>query len=98
VRAVKKAIKLLRTIEHYEDGRYLDRYIVASIFLETGKPLYLADKDIRCEVSEMRKAAVVSREVANITSFIDWDICIYNYLELNSKEGYQSRVVRQADA
>ena len=45
----------------------------------------------------LRKAAVVAREVFNVIGFIDYDIAIYNYLELNSKEGYQSRVVRKVE-
>jgi|GEM_PF-888724 len=95
VRSVEKAVKLLRTWEAYQEGRYVDRYAVATVFMETGVPEYLADLDIRAEISGLRKAAVVAREVPNIVAFIDYDIAIYNYLELNSKEGYHSRVVRK---
>jgi len=70
--------------------------MVATVFMETGQPDYLADTDIKKEISSMRKAAVVAREVPNIVKFIDYDIAIYNYLELNSKEGFHSRVVRKA--
>ena len=94
VRTTEKAVKLLRAPELYADGRYLDRYIVAIVYMETGEPEFLADTDIRSEISSLRKASVVAREVPNVVSFIDYDIAIYNYLELNSKKGYQSRVVR----
>ena len=95
VRTVEKAVKLLRAPEIYADGRYVDRYIVATVCMETGEPEFMADTDIRSEISSLRKAAVVSREVPNVVSFIDYDIAIYNYLELNSKKGYQCRVVRK---
>jgi len=98
VRSVEKAVKLLRAPDLYADGRYVDRYFVAIMFMETGEPGFLADTDIRAEISSLRKAAVVSREVPNVVSFIDYDIAIYNFLELNSKEGYQSRVVRKVKA
>jgi hypothetical protein len=96
VRHVEKAVKLLRYPDLYADGRYVDRYIVANVFKETGSPDFLNEKDIREEISSLRKAAVVAREVNNVVSFIDYDIAIYNYLELNSKEGYQSKVFRKA--
>lgn len=96
IRTVEKAVKLLRSLELYMDGRFVDRYMVATVFMETGQPEFLADTDIKDEISNLRKAAVVSREVPNVVSFIDYDITIYNYLELNSKEGFHSRVVRKA--
>ena len=95
VRNVEKAIKLLRFQNMYDAGRFVDRYIVATIFMNTGFPDFLSDRDIKEEISSMRKAAVVSREVPNVVHFIDYDIAIYNYLELNGKEGYQSRIVRK---
>ena len=95
VRSAEKAVKMLRSEELYQDARYLDRYIVATVFLETGSPEFLAEIDIKEEISMLRKAAVVAREVNNVVSFIDQDIAIYNYLELNSKTGYRSRVVRK---
>ena len=98
VRSVEKAVKLLRAPDSYAEGRYIDRYVVATVFMETGEPDFLADTDIRAEISSLRKASVVSREVPNVVSFIDYDIAIYNYLELNSKEGFQSRVVRKVKA
>lgn len=95
VRSIEKALKLLRSPESYQDGRYIDRYAVATVYMETGHPDYLSDLDIKAEISTLRKAAVVAREVNNVVAFIDYDIAIYNYLELNSKEGYRSRVVRK---
>jgi hypothetical protein len=50
------------------------------------------------ELESLRKAAVVAREVAGILQFVDWDIAIGNYLELNSKAGHKSRVVRTRTA
>lgn len=95
LRTVEKAIKLLRSMDLYNDGRYIDRYIVATVHLETGKPEFLAGINIVEEIASLRKAAVVAREIHNVMTFIDWDICIYNYLELNNKQGYKSRVVRK---
>jgi len=95
VRDAEKAVRLLRSKDDYRDGRYIDRYIVATVFMETGSPEYLAETDIKEEISSLRKAAVVAREVSNVVSFIDHDIAIYNYLELNSKTGYRSRVIRK---
>jgi hypothetical protein len=94
VKDTEKAVKMLRSENDYRDARYIDRYIVATVFMETGSPEYLAETDIKDEISTLRKAAVVAREVSNIVSFIDYDIAIYNYLELNSKTGYRSRIVR----
>ncbi|MCX6834296.1 MAG: hypothetical protein NTW07_04050 [candidate division Zixibacteria bacterium] len=98
VRNVEKALKLFRSLVSYQDGRYLDRYAVATVFMETGHPDYLSDLDIKAEISALRKAAVVAREVNNVVAFIDYDIAIYNYLELNSKEGYHSKVMRKPKA
>jgi hypothetical protein len=95
LRTVEKAVRLMRTRKLYDEGRYLDRYIVATICRNTGKPEFLADLDIRQEISTLRKSAVVAREVQNVIGFVEWDICIHNYIELNSKEGYKSRVVRK---
>jgi len=95
LRSVEKSVKLLRSKDIYKKGRYLDRYAVATVFMETGIPEYLDDLDIKEEISSLRKAAVVSREVPNVMNFADYDICIYNYLEINSKEGFKSRVFRK---
>lgn len=98
LRSVEKAMKLLRSMDLYNDGRYIDRYIVATVHLETGKPEFLAGINIIEEIGSLRKAAVVAREIHNVMTFVDWDICIYNYLELNNKQGYQSRVVRKVSS
>lgn len=97
LRQVEKSLRLLRDLPLYHGGRNLDRYIVAMLFVETGVPGYLADfEDIRAEISANRKAAVVAREVSNILRFVDWDICIHNYIEINFKLGHRSRVIRKA--
>ena len=96
LRQVEKSFRLLRDSHLYHGARSIDRYIVACIFRETGVPGYLADvEDLREEISAQRKAAVVAREVANILRFVDWDICIQNYIEINFKEGHRSRVIRK---
>jgi len=96
LRQIEKSLRLLRDFPLYRGARNLDRYIVASVFVETGVPDYLsAVEDIREEISANRKAAVVAREVANVLRFVDWDICIHNYVELNFKEGHRSRVIRK---
>jgi len=95
LRQVERAIKMLRCREIYTCARYIDRYIVSTFCMETGKPEWLAGEEIRKEIGALRKAAVVAREVSNVRDFVDWDIAIYNYLELNSREGYHSRVIRK---
>ena len=97
LRQVEKAVKMLRDPEMYNLARYIDRYCVASVFSERGAPKWLIDKEpsIRKEISFLRKSSVIAREVPNVRDFVDWDIVIYNYLELNSKEGFKSRVIRK---
>ncbi len=98
LRTVEKTVKRLRSKPSYDEGRFIDRYIVANIYRQTGQPDYLDELDIKEEISSLRKAAIVAREVPNILSFIDIDIAIYNHIELNAKEGYQSRIVRKVRA
>ena len=98
LRSIDRTVRLLSAPELYQQARYIDRYVVASIARETGKPDWIPVTGLKTEISELRKAAVVAREVANVTRFVDWDICVYNYIELNSKEGFRSRVVRNLDA
>ena len=97
VRQVEKAVRLLRDEQIYSLARYIDRYIAATVCFEVGKPGWLADSgiDLKEEISELRMSTVVAREVANVRDFVDWDIAIYNYLELNSKPGHRSRVIRK---
>ena len=47
VRSVEKALKLHRSLEVYQEGRYVDRYAVATVYMETGSPDYLSDLDIK---------------------------------------------------
>ncbi len=98
LRTVERALKLLKTPEQYAGGRCLDRYIVASICKATGKPGWLAEQNVKEEIRALRRSAVVGREVQNVMRFIDWDIVIHNYLELNSRRGHRSRVVRKTAA
>lgn len=95
LRSVQRAVKLLRTVELYKRGRFIDRYIVASICRETDKPTWLAVTNLTDEIRALRKAAVVAREVTNVMRFVDWDIAIHNHIEINSKPGHRSRVVRK---
>ena len=95
LKTVEKAIRMLRSPELYSRARYIDRYIVASICYYSEKPEWLTELNLKEERSVLRKAAVVAREVTNIMRFVDWDIVIHNYLELNSKPGHHSRVVRR---
>jgi hypothetical protein len=95
VRSIDKTVRLLTSPDIYRQARYVDRYIIASIARETGKPGWVPAANLKEEISALRKGAVVAREVGNITRFVDWDICIHNYIELNSKEGFRSRVVRK---
>ncbi len=97
LREVEKSVRLMVDIESYRRRRFVDRYVVATIFRETGRPAWMAELEpIREEISALRKAAVVAREIPNIIHFVDWDIVIHNYIELNSREGHRSRVVRTA--
>lgn len=99
LRQIEKSLRLLRDMSLYQGARSIDRYIVACIFRETGVPGYLADlENLREEISAQRKASVVAREVANVLRFVDWDICIQNYIEINFKEGHRSKVIRKVRA
>ncbi len=95
IHVIDRAVRLIRSAEAYERARYIERYIIASACQQTGKPVWLNSETLGDEISQLRKAAVVAREVASVMRFLDWDICIANYLELNSKPGHQSRVVRK---
>ncbi len=96
--SIERVSRRIRTPQSYEQARYLDRYIVASLAQATGKPEFLSRPELAEELESLRKAAVVAREVAGILQFVDWDIAIGNYLELNSKAGHKSRVVRTRTA
>ncbi|MBN1212779.1 MAG: hypothetical protein JXA92_09405 [candidate division Zixibacteria bacterium] len=98
LKEVVKSIRYISDIKLYREARYIDRYILALLRKETGKPKWLDIDGIKTEIRSLRRAAVVAREIPNIIDFIDWDICIYNYIELNSKEGHKSRVVRRVRA
>ena len=98
VRSIDKTVRLLTSPDIYRQARYIDRYVIATISRETGKPDWVPTANLKEEISTLRKSAVVAREVANMTYFVDWDICIHNYIELNSKEGFRSRVVRNTVA
>lgn len=96
VRQVERSVRLIRDLELYKVARYVDRYIIAAIYREIGYPEWLdAIGNIKKEMSNLRKAAVVAREVSNVLRFVDWDICIHNFIEMNTKEGHQSRVIRK---
>lgn len=95
LRTVERALKALNTERLYDGARSIDRYIVASVCRATGKPVWLAERNLKEEIRALRKGAVVAREVSNIMRFVDWDIVIHNYLELNSRQGHRSRVVRK---
>ncbi|PWB73629.1 hypothetical protein C3F09_05035 [candidate division GN15 bacterium] len=98
LKSVERASRLKRSIDSYNRGRYVDRYIVAMLCRLTGAPEWLAAMNLKDEISDLRRAAVVAREVPNVMGFVDWDIAIYNFLELNSKPGHHSRVVRKVRA
>ena len=99
LRLVQRAVKILRDRKVYESARYLDRYILAILANECGAPKWLLNRDITIleEISTLRRAAIVAREIGNVREFVDWDIVIHNYIELNSKEGHRSRVFRNKD-
>lgn len=95
IHQVERSVRLCRDMDAYKRARYLDRYVVATVFRETGKPSWLEELGpIKQEISTLRKAAVVAREIPNVMHFLDWDIVIQNYVEVNTKEGHRSRVVR----
>jgi hypothetical protein len=98
LKSVERAVRMLRTKEQYSRARYIDRYVVALIALETGKPSWLAETNLKEEISALRRAAVVAREITNVMRFVDWDIVVYNYLELNYRPAHRSRVVRTVTA
>lgn len=94
LRTIERTIKVVTSAELYARARYIDQYIIAAVALETTPPDWMAPIDLKKELTNLRKAAVAAREIPNVMRFVDWDICIANYIELNSKEGYRSRVVR----
>lgn len=95
MREVEKSVRVARDLKAYSKCRYLDRYVVATIYRETGRPDWMTALDpIKDEISTLRKAAVVAREIPNVMHFLDWDIVIQNYIELNCREGHRSRVIR----
>ena len=98
VRSIEKTVRLISSPAIYKRARYTDQYVVASIARETGKPGWVPASNLKEEISALRKAAVVAGEVARVAQFLDWDICIHNYIELNSKEGFRSRVMRKPDS
>ncbi|MFZ5980181.1 MAG: hypothetical protein ACOYVF_06070 [Candidatus Zixiibacteriota bacterium] len=98
IKAIRKTVRYVTNLELYREARVIDRYILAHICRRTGKPEWLQINDFNREIRMLRKEAVVAREVSNVMDFIDWDICIYNFIELNSKKGHKSRVVRRVKA
>jgi len=98
LRSIERTVKLVSSADLYTRARYIDQYILATLARATGKPEWIPTDDLRREISALRKAAVVAREVPNLTRFVDWDICIYNYIELNSREGFRARVLRKIPA
>ncbi len=94
LRAIDKTRRLVRSQRFYDHARYIDRYIIASIKRLTGQPDWLTIENLNEEVRALRQAAVVARELSDISRFLDWDICIANYVDLNVKTGHKSRVVR----
>ena len=95
IKAIRKTVRYISNLELYREASHIDRYILAHIRQRTGKPEWLQIDDFKREIRILRKEAVIAREVSNVMDFIDLDICIYNYIELNSKEGHRSRVVRR---
>ncbi|MBD3256882.1 hypothetical protein GF377_00520 [candidate division GN15 bacterium] len=94
LRQVERAAKLLRSRFRFDRARYVDQYIVATIYQYTGQPDYLKGLDIAKEVQALREASVVAREVHSLAAFIDLDIAIHNHIELNCKPGHRSRILR----
>lgn len=95
LRAIELALRIIKRRQDYETARCLDRYIVLTICGATGQPQWLPVADIDEESNLLRMAAVSAREIANPADFVDIDIAIFNHLELNSKEGFKSRVIRK---
>ena len=95
IKSIRKTVKYVTNLDLYREASHVDRYILAHIRKHTGKPDWLEIDDFKREIRTLRKEAVVAREVSNVMDFIDWDICIYNFIELNSKEGHRSRVIRK---
>ena len=98
IKAIRKTVRYVSNLELYREASHIDRYILAHIRKQTGKPEWLKIDDFKHEIRTLRKEAVIAREVSNVMDFIDLDICIYNFIELNSKEGHRSRVVRKVKA
>lgn len=95
-KVIESAMRRLSTPELYASARYVDRYIVASIFELTGKPEFLASLNVQEEKGALRKSAVIAREAATAMRFVDYDISIHNFIELNSTSNHTSDVARSA--
>lgn len=100
LRTIKRAIKLSSTLSLYRRARYIDRYIVATACSVTGHPDWLTASNLREEIRAVRKASLIAHEVPHVMAFMDLDIAIYNYLELNPPRAaaHRSRVRRVAVA
>lgn len=95
LRSIELALRIIKRQEDYQTARCLDRYILLTIRGATGQPDWVPVEDLNEELKLLRMAAVSAREVANLADFVDIDIAIFNHLELNSKEGFKSRVIRK---
>lgn len=96
-RHIERTLRTLNSKNVYESAPALDKYIVTMIARYTGKPFWLVQQvsDLRDEVTVLRNSAIAAREVESMARFVDWDICIHNYIELNLKvPAYRSRVIR----
>lgn len=94
LKSIESALKRLSSYELYSQARYLDRYIVALISQLTGEPKYLASLNLDEELGALRSNAVIAREVSTAMRFVDWDIAIYNFIELNTRTGHTTSVRR----
>lgn len=98
LRTIELALRVIKRRQDFDTARWLDRYIVVSIWGVTGQPNWYSAGDLDEELNQLRMAAVSAREIGNPADFVDIDIAIFNHLELNSKEGFKSRVIRKKTA
>lgn len=97
LRRIDRVINMIRGHQDYSNARPLERYLIVSMKLHCGNPTWLEVTDPIEEARKQRQDAVVSRDLRNISEFLDWDICLHNYIELNSRHRHRSHSIRNTD-
>lgn len=98
LRRIDRVVKMIRGQNDYVNAKPLERYLIVSMKLYSGKPNWLEVADPIEEARKQRQDAVVCRDLRNISEFLDWDICLHNHIELNSRHRHRSRSIRNSES